>query len=291
MENLRGITMMVASMALFAVEDTFIKILTAQMPMGQVLVILGVGGAAVFAALTRLSGRRVFTRAMLHPALIARNLGEIFGTLCFVSAIALTPLSTAASILQAMPLVVTMGAAMFLGETVGWRRWTAIGTGFVGVLIILKPGLDGFDANALFAVGGVLGLAVRDLATRAAPPEVSAVQMSTFGFGLIVPPSAILMVATGQDYVAVTPDLALLLSISVVVGVAGYYAIVAAMRQGDVAVVTPFRYSRLLFAMALGIIVFGERPDTATYLGAAVIIGSGLYTLARERARIRPRPA
>lgn len=291
MENMRGITMMVISMALFAVEDMFIKLLTAAMSIGQVLVFLGLGGAAVFAVMALANRQKLWTRDMRHPAFVIRNLGEIFGTLCFVTAIALTPLSSAASILQAMPLVVTMGAALFLGEKVGWRRWSAIGVGFVGVLIILQPGLDGFDANALFAVGGVIGLTVRDLATRAAPNTLSALQMSTYGFGLIVPPALILMAVQGDRFVPVQGMAPLLLIAAVIVGVAGYYAIVAAMRLGEVSAVTPFRYSRILFAMIIGIFVFGERPELTTYLGAAIVIGSGLYTFAREHLRARPRPA
>lgn len=289
MGNMRGIVLMTASMALFAVEDMLIKIVAQWIPVGQILVVLGLGGALLFAAMVVARGQALFPRALLHRSVILRNLGEIVGTIGFVTAIALTPLSTAASILQAMPLVVTMGAALFLGEPVGWRRWSAIFVGFAGVLLIIRPGMAGFEAASLFAVLGVLGLSVRDLATRVAPAQISALQLSAHGFAMVVPAGA-LMLVVGPPPVALHAAAMAYLALGIFVGAAGYYAITAAMRLGAVAVVTPFRYSRIVFAMIIGIAVFDERPDTATLAGAALIVASGLFTFWREARALRPRP-
>ena len=281
MENLRGSVLMVLAMAGFALEDMFIERLAGTMPVGQIIMAIGLGGAAIFAAICARRGRRLFTRDLLARPVLLRNTGEMAGTMCFVTAIALTPLSSASAILQATPLAVTLGAALFLGEPVGWRRWSAILVGFAGVLMVVRPGLAGFAPASLFAVGAVIGLALRDLATRAVPAAISSMQLSAYAFATLVPTGAILL-AFGEG--AVMPAAVQLrdLGLALGCGVAAYYAIVAAMRVGEVAVVTPFRYTRLVFALVIGVAVFAERPDAWTLAGAAVIVASGLYTLMRE---------
>ena len=281
MENLRGSVLMVLAMAGFALEDMFIKRLAEAMPVGQIIALVGSGGAVIFAAICVGQGRRLWSRDLLARPVILRNLGEMAGTLCFVTAIALTPLSQASAIIQAMPLAVTLGAALFLGAPVGWRRWSAILVGFAGVLMVVRPGLAGFAPASLFAVGAVVALAARDLATRAVPPAISSMQLSAYAFATLVPTGAVLLALSGGPVaVGATAlrDLALALSCAV----SAYYAIVAAMRVGEVAVVTPFRYTRLVFALVIGVAVFGERPDIWTLTGAAVIVASGLYTILRE---------
>ncbi|MFQ6547939.1 DMT family transporter [Aestuariibius sp. 2305UL40-4] len=291
MENLRGAALMTAAMACFALEDMFIKLMASAMPVGQILILLGTGGALIFAALTRATGARVFDGALRHPAVQLRCLGELIGTMGFVTAIALTPISSASAILQATPLVVTLGAALFLGAEVGWRRWTAIAVGFVGVLLIIRPGAADFEPLSLFALQGVFGLAIRDLATRRVPADISSMQLSTYAFATVIPAGVAMMAAMGQG--PVLPDAGDwgYLAGALTIGVMGYYWIVGAMRIGDIAFVTPFRYSRLVFALFVGIFVFSENPDALTYLGATIIVGSGLYTLLREAQAARRRPA
>jgi drug/metabolite transporter (DMT)-like permease len=165
---------------------------------------------------------------------------------------------------------------------VGWRRWLAIITGFIGVLIVIRPGLEGFRPASLFAVQGVIGLSIRDLATRAMPPQVRSMVLSAYGFGVIVPAGLVMMLFEAPP---VLPGAAQsgFIAAALIVGPVGYYMIVAAMRVGDVAVVTPYRYIRLVFAMMVGVLAFGEVLDFYTLLGAAIIIGSGLFTIYRER--------
>ena len=291
-DNLRGILLMIASMAGFAVEDVFIKTATATLPTGQILIMLGLVGAAIFAVPAARQGAPFLSRDVLHPAIMARNFGEMVGAIGFVTALALTPLSTTSAILQATPLLVTLGAAVFLREPVGWRRWSAILVGFVGVLMILRPGMAGFLPASIFAVLAAIGIAVRDLATRRIPATVSTMWISSWGFMSVVPAGIILLLVEGSPKNPTASDLGLL-SGALVFGVTSYYAIVQSTRIGELAVVTPFRYSRLLFSLILGILIFDERPDFWTLAGAAIVIASGLYTLHREirQRRLSKRPS
>ncbi|MES2844383.1 MAG: DMT family transporter [Pseudomonadota bacterium] len=282
--NLKGSVLMVAAMAAFAVEDMFIKSAARQMPLGQVLVMFGLLGAVAFAIMVRLRGEGLWHAAALSRPMLMRSGFEVGGRLFYSLAIALTPLSVASAILQATPLVVVAGAALLFGETVGWRRWTAITVGFVGVLVILRPGLEGFDVLSILTVLGMIGFAGRDLATRAAPPALSNAQLGLYGFAMLTVAGACILSVTGG---ALVPDLkgAGTVLAATVFGVYAYHSLTRAMRTGEVSVVTPFRYTRLLFALVLGMLVFGERPDALTLIGSALVVGSGLYTLARARRR------
>lgn len=275
---------MVAAMAGFAVEDMFLKFAARSLPVGQILMIFGGGGMVIFAVLTKLRGERVFHPAILTRPILIRAVFEVMGRLFYTLAIAFTALSSASAILQATPLVVVAGAALIFGEKVGWRRWSAILVGFAGVLIILRPGLEGFTLASLLAVAGTIGFAGRDLATRAAPPVLSNLQLGVYGFAMMVPTGAVLLTFFGD---AVIPGWAAVgqLLAATLVGVAAYYALTAAMRMGDVGVITPFRYTRLVFALILGVVLFGEQPDSYTLIGSAIIVASGIYTLVRGRKR------
>jgi len=289
MDNLRGAALMTLAMLGFAAEDMFVKLMAGALPTWQIIAALGTGGALVFGVLTVLRGQRLFTRAFLSRAVLLRNIGELIGTVGFVTAIALTPISSASAVLQATPLAVTLGAALFLGEPVGWRRWSAILAGFAGVLLVIRPGLEGFDINALFAVQGVIGLAIRDLSTRRVDRGVSSYQLSFLAFLTLIPAAAVLSLVSPRAPVLPDGYLWSMMAGAVVLGTLSYYAIVGAMRIGEVSIVTPFRYFRLLFALVVGFFVFSERPDALTLLGAAVIVGSGIYTVLRERAVWRER--
>lgn len=292
MDNLRGAILMVLAMLGFAVEDMLIKQMAGALPVGQVVIGLGIGGALIFGGLAKAYGDALISRELLHPALIFRNASEIFGTVGFVSAIALTPISTASAILQATPLVVTLGAAIFLGETVGWRRWLAIAVGLIGVLLIIRPGMESFDAKSLLAVMGVIGLAARDLATRRIPKTTSSRVITFYAFFVSILTGIILLRlgVTGDTLTAPNTTDSIRMVLAILVGVAAYYAIVAATRIGEMSVIAPFRYSRLVFALVIGVMVFNERPDTLTLIGAAIIVVSGIYTLWRESRLRRASP-
>ncbi len=283
-DTLRGSLLMVLAMAAFALEDMIIKTVAATMPTGQVLILFGLGGMAVFAGVARAQGSALWHPGFCTRPLLWRAVAEVSGRLFFTLAIVLAPLSLASAILQATPLVVTAGAVVLFGEQVGWRRWLAISVGFVGVLMILRPGMSGFEATSLLAVAGMLGFAGRDLATRAAPRTMSNAQLGIFGFAMLAAAGLIALAWTGG---AVWPSLPQLLALAatVMVGVLAYMALTGAMRLGELSVVAPFRYTRLVFAMGLGVLVLGERPDLMTLLGSGLVVASGLFTLLRSGKR------
>lgn len=280
--NLRGSLCMVAAMAGFAVEDGFLKAAAREMPLGQVSVLVGLAGMLAFALQARAAGQSAVPRALFSRGMAIRSGFEVTGRLFYALAVALTPISVASAILQATPLVVVLGAAVLFGERVGLARGAAVAAGFAGVLMILRPGLAGFDALSLLALTGMLGFAGRDLATRAAPPALSNAQLGVAGFAMLALSGAILLAVSGD---LTLPGLrALILTAATAVfAIAAYAALTAAMRTGEVAVVTPFRYTRLVFALILGAVVFGERPDAMTLTGAAVIVASGVFALTRRR--------
>ena len=284
--DLRGSLFMVAAMAGFAVEDMFLKAASRSLPVGQAILVMGLVGTLVFAGFARLAGDPALPRALLSRTMALRSGFEVVGRLFYALAVALTPISTASAILQATPLVVVLGAALIFGEKVGLGRWLIILAGFVGVLIILRPGGAGFSALSLLALIAMAGFAGRDLATRAAPPALSNAQLGVAGFAMLTLSGLIIVVVTADPVRPglVLPDptgLALLAGASAF-GIAAYAALTQAMRSGQVAVVTPFRYTRLLFALAIGITVFGERPDAATLAGSALIVACGVVLLSRR---------
>lgn len=280
MSDLRGPLLMTVAMALFALEDMFLKAAMGPVTVGMALVFFGLGGTLIFLIWAALRGEQLFHPAIFKKALVLRSVSEVSGRLFYTLAFALAPLSLVSAILQATPLVVALGAVVFFGESVGWRRWLAICVGFVGVLMILRPGSAAFDAAALFAVLGMLGFAGRDLATRASPASMSNAQLGVYGFIMLVIAGGLMMLWQGTGPL---PDATatLQLGLATAVGVAAYTALTASMRIGTVSITVPFRYTRLLFGMVLGIVVFGESPDMMTYLGSAVIVLSGLIVLWR----------
>jgi drug/metabolite transporter (DMT)-like permease len=288
--NLIAALMMTLAMAGFAVEDAIIKHLAQSLPVGQIMGVIGLLGAAGFGLLARRSGLRLADPAALRGATLLRNLAEMTAATCFTLAIALAPLATVTAILQTAPLMVTLGAAVVLREPVGWRRWSAIVVGFAGVMIILRPGSPAFEPAALMAVLGVAGIAVRDLATRRIAAAVHGLQLSVWGFAMLLPAGLILLALEERGPRDPGAQGWLWLGAAAAAGMLAYAALIRSTRTGDVAAVTPFRYTRLVFAMAIGIAVFGERPDAATLAGSALIVAAGLYTLWREIVR-RPAPS
>lgn len=273
---------MILAMAGFALEDLFIKLLSSHLPVSQILIIIGFSGTAVFLIIALLTHELILQRSLLTKPVIIRTFCELFAALFFVSALALTPLSSVASILQATPLMVTMGAAVFFGEKVGWRRWSAVMIGFIGVLLILRPGFDSFMPASLLAVVATIFIAVRDLVTRTMQFEISTTTVSMYAFlacgisGFIAIPFYSAMVIPSST------EIMYLIS-ATFVGVIGYYAVVLATRNGDLSIIAPFRYSRLVFAMLLSIVILTERPDLLTLSGTAIIVLSGIYTFIREK--------
>ena len=283
-DNLRGGLLMVAAMAAFAVEDMMVKIVAGTIPAGQIILAIGLGSTLVLTVIALRQGHPLITPAVLHPLVILRNLAEMSGTAGFITALTLMPLGTASALHQTMPLAMTLGAAVFLGEKVGWRRWMAVGLGFAGVLVILRPTGDGLSATAAAAsMTAVFSLAVRDLATRKVVGAVSSLSLALWGSASFIPTGLILMTVSGATWVMPLGMDWLLLAGVAGMGVTGYWLMVVATRVGEVSAIMPYRYSRLVFAMILGFLAFRETPDALMLVGSAMIVGSGLYTFLRER--------
>ncbi len=295
---------MVLAMAAFAIEDMFIKAAAEVIPLGTVLALFGLGGMIVFVLLTWRKGESVLRPEVLSKPIVVRAFCEVVGRLCFALAITLTPLSSASAILQATPLVVVLGASLIFKERVGLSRWSAILVGFCGVLMIIRPGLDDFDPASLFAVLSTLGFAGRDLATRGASEQLSNTHLGVYGFFVLIPTGLILQLVQGpvlggaiiEGTIAEGSIIKVLMMLfeqeaclyvlgSVIFGVLAYNSLTIAMRTGEVSVVTPFRYTRLLFALLLGIVVFNETPDIWTLAGGAIVILSGVYALLGSRQK------
>lgn len=211
-------------------------------------------------------------------------------TVLFLGALAHLPLANATAVLQAVPLAVALGAALYLGERVGWRRWTAILIGFCGVLLIVRPGLAGFNAYTLMVVGAVIFAAVRDLATRRIVATVPSLTISALTALTVTLTGLVLIVPLG-GWTPMDASVVVILMAAAGFLFAGYLFIVMAMREGDIGFVAPFRYTALLWALILGLAFFGEFPDTATLAGAAIVVGTGIYTLYRESRPGRARHA
>ncbi len=286
MENIRGSLFMILAMAGFALEDMFVKEASKILPLGEILILFGLGGTFAFALLTLHKKQKLVCREIFSKSIGIRVICEVTGRLCFIIAIALTPLSSASAILQATPLVVIVGAAIFFDEHVEWQRWVAIIIGFIGVLMIVRPGLDEFEPASLMAVLSTLGFAGRDLATRAAPPALSNMQLGVYGFVILIPTGMIMLLFTEE---LIRPETVSGIKVlgAIFFGVIAYYSLTVAMRTGDVSRVTPFRYTRLIFALILGVVIFAEHPDPITLSGSCIIVLSGIYslfTMKREEA-------
>ncbi len=282
MDNIRGAAFMVFAMFCFAVEDGLIKLLADDIPVGQILSTICLGGLVAFLGWSAFKGIALWQPNYLDTKVLLRSVCDVAGSVMFVTSLTLIPLTTASAVIQATPLVVAMGAALFLGQAVGWRRWLAILVGFIGVLIIIRPGMEGFTPATLLAVGGMLGLAARDLFTRGLTVQLSGPQLATHTFAMIVPAGILLMLFQGHTPVVPDGRQSLILLAAIIIGMIAYLAIVAATRGGNAGIISSFRYSRMIFALVIGYFAFSEVPDAPTLIGAGIIIASGIYTLWRE---------
>ena len=281
MDNFKGILFMILAMAGFAFEDLFIKMLSTYFPISEVIIILGFTGTVVFLIIALMQRAPIIHKDLLNKHVILRTICELLGAVFFVTAIALTPLSSATAILQIAPLLVTIGAVIFFKEKVGWRRWTAVFIGFIGVLLIVRPGFEGFMPASIFALLGSVFLAARDLATRAMQVKLPSVTIALYAF-IAFGISGILIIPFNSPMVIPTFNQILYFIGASAFGVIAYYSLVISSRIGEMSVISPFRYSRIVFAMLLAIIILEENPDSLTIIGASIVVASGLYTFVRE---------
>lgn len=281
---------MVASMTAFTVNDTFVKLMGDHLPFFQFLLIRSIGAAALLILLAWHYGALTLPKNRRDRWLIAiRSPAEMVAAYFFLNALIHMPLANVTAILQALPLTVALGAALFLNENVGWKRFVAIGIGFIGVFLIIRPSADGFSIYALYALLAVVAVTIRDLAARRLSEDVPSLTVAVFAV-LAILIMALLGAATGPEWVRMSSLDWLWMTGSIVTIIGGYLFSVSAMRQGEIGFVAPFRYASLIVALILGLLVFGEWPDHITMIGATIVVATGLFTLWRERATVKAAP-
>lgn len=288
-DNLRGAIFMALSMTAFTFNDACLKGLSDEMPLFQVLFLRGLGTTAMLVLISRYMGHLRFDLSRRDWGLIGlRTVAEALAAWFFVTALFNMPLANVSAIMQSLPLAVTLASALFLGEAVGWRRFTAIFVGFAGVLLIVQPGGDGFTHYSVFVLLSVAAVVVRDLSARRMSRQVPSILVALMAAGGVT-----IFAGLGSltiDWEPVTTNALVQLVGAMIFVIGGYIASVAAMRAGEIGFVSPFRYVGLLVALVLGFVLFGDFPDRVTLIGAAIVVATGLFTLYRERQSMRNFP-
>ena len=279
--NIRASLYMMLSMSGFTINDLFIKSLGGDLPTGQIMAVRGVFLSLMILLIAIQQGVLKRYKELFIPLVALRSAAEAGATLLFLTALTILPFSTISAILQSLPLVVALGAALLLKESIGWRRWIAILIGLVGVLIIIRPGGDGFHPATMLMIMSVLFAAGRDLTTRCLPKELPSLLVSLATAVSICMVGAVLSSAQNNWQPTNTTQLGTLFIAACFLFI-GYQFLVLAMRTGDIAYVVPYRYTSLLWAIAGGYLVFSEVPDKYTLIGSAIVVATGLFTLYRE---------
>jgi drug/metabolite transporter (DMT)-like permease len=278
--NTLGVIAMLAAMAFLIVNDAIVKYTSSSLPTGEIIFVRGLMASAII--LTVSWSRREFSRwrSLLQKGVILRTLGETIATMFYLSALVLMPIGNVTAILQVAPLMATAGSAIFLREQVGLRRWMAAIAGFLGVLLIIKPGAEGFNIASMLALAGVFFVTVRDVATRTIHAQAPSF--------LITAASAITVTIAGLVYSLfdpwVQPNTGQMIGLGLasVCILGGYYFTLVAFRVGEVSFISPFRYSIIIWAILLGYFVWGDIPDNLTFVGIFIVIAAGVYTFRRE---------
>lgn len=280
-DNIRSSIFMTVGMAFFTLGDALTKYSTETLNLGQFIFLRGMLCVVVLFFIAGRNGNLGQWRGLLDKSLIVRGIGEVGATTCYLTGLTHLSLAFVSSVNQAVPLAVSMAAVLFLGEKVGWRRWLSISVGFIGVLIIIRPGTDGINFYTLLLLLGVGFTALRDLATRSVSAHIPTSLISAFTSVLVTITGFVIMqFDTGWQNPS-TADITHVLLAAMML-ILGYHYIIQATRVGDFSFASPFRYSSLLWAIALSYIVFNQIPDRHTVIGSAIVVASGIYMLYRE---------
>ncbi|MFP7572328.1 DMT family transporter [Marivita sp. S2033] len=280
-DNMRGALLMCIAMAALTCGDAAIKATGGAMPLSQLLVIRGIIASGALLIMARYLGALRFDLPRHDQALVlARGIAEAVAAYFFLSALLAMPLANVTALMQMLPLTVTLGGAIVFREAVGWRRWVSIAVGFCGMLLIVRPGTEGFTSASVYTLCAVGAVTVRDLVTRRVSMATPSL-MVTFVSSVIVTLFAGVW-SFGQDWVPLTPRLTLLVLTASAFIVGAYLTSVMVMRVGQVSFVAPFRYTGLVWALILGWLLFGEWPQPLTLIGASIIAAAGAFNLLRE---------
>ena len=280
--NMKGATLMTACVSAYVINDAFMKLLFSEIALFQAVFlrsIITIPPILIIVWITKVAIRNLSKQD--KRLILVRVGAEIFVTITFLTALKHMPLANVTAILQALPLAITMAAALFLAEPVGWRRWSAIIVGFVGVLIVVRPGLEGFNIYSLAAFMAIIFLTVREISTRkltSEVPTITVVLSTAVGSALF---AGIMMIGSEWNTVS-TVSWLLVLGAAVAILIATLLSVMA-MRIGEISFVSPFRYTSMVGAIGLGILMFGDWPDQPTLVGTVIIVSTGIYTFHREQ--------
>ena len=282
-ENRRGILYIVAGMACLVVNDSAVKYVGQSMSVAQLICVRGVMAVAMLFGVAHALGIIGRLPTLLNRAVGRRLVFDCTTTLLFIFSLMHLPIGNATAINLASPLMMALLAVMFLGERPGVRRWIAIAIGFAGIVMVIQPRVDGFNAWSLMCLGATVSQSVRDLLTRSIPPAIPSILIALASLTFITSIAAVGVLIEGWQPIA-TFELGLL-AIAAALLAAGYFFMIASMRHGEMSVVAPFRYSGLLVALVTGFVVWGDVPNGLAWGGIALLIGAGVYLLHEERRR------
>lgn len=285
-DNARGVILMNIAMLAFTVNDTFMKAATKTLPLFQAIWMRGIISVVVLLAIGLVvtkGASQLWPKGRDMRIVLVRTAADVGATILFLAALVHMPLANLSAIMQSLPLAVTLTAALVFGDAIGWRRMLAIAVGFVGVLLIIRPGTADFDFWSLMGLGSVACVVVRDLATRELSAKVPSVAVAIWGAVAVALMGFAGSAVEGVVPVNTTQVLLILGAASSLI--VGYLTVVMVMRVGDIGLIAPFRYTALLWAILLGWLLFDDLPDYWTTVGSAIVVATGIYTLWRERVR------
>jgi drug/metabolite transporter (DMT)-like permease len=282
----RSILLMIGASGCFATNDAIVKFVSQSLPGPQLIFLRSLIAAGFFLLMIRQQGVMPRLAGALQPRVLARSACDAFGTVMYLLSLFHLPLANATAINLAAPVFMTLFAVLFLGERASPARWVAVALGFAGVLAVVQPTGDGFNAWALLCVGGTLLQALRDLLTRGIDPTLPSmvIALSTTAFLALVAGAMTLT----QGWTPVALRHLLLLALAAGFLATAYLFLIASLRTGDISLTAPFRYAALLFAVVLGYALWGQWPNAWAWAGIALLVGSGVYAAHCERARHAP---
>ena len=281
-KNSKGIILMIISMASFAVGDTFVKISGAFLSPAQIMFFLIAGGLIIFAMIAKFKGENLLDNRAFSPVLLIRYLAEMIGLVAMIMGLTKIPLSVVGTVTQASPILVAAGAVFFFKEIVSWRRWSSIVIGFIGVVLVIQPGSQNLDYAVIWAVVALVAFSIRDLVTRLTTPDIPSASIATFTMIAAFPFTTAWVFFSDDKFFPPGIDWAVVSSM-IILGSFGYLLLITSLRLGELSAIMPFRYSRIVFLLILGALVFGERPTASMLVGAALILISGVYIMWREK--------
>jgi drug/metabolite transporter (DMT)-like permease len=286
--NVKGIAAMVAATALFTCGDAAMKLVSSSLPTGETVFVRGLSTVTIVTVAAFWTGAIYRLRDALVRPMGWRSVGDVGSALFFQGALARMPFADLMGILQVTPLSLTAASALFLGEQVGWRRWTAVALGFTGALLVIKPGSSAFNAWALLGVLSVLCGTLRDVSTRRL--DVALSPLLIMMLSQLVVASAGLVCLVFETWKVPNVGEFFVLVFASVFSLAGHLCVIYSLRSGELAAVAPFRYAGIVWAILLGYLIWKELPDTLSLGGISILVSAGLYTLYREQ-QLRRRAA